>query len=217
MILVSGRLRGLVFASAAVVSCGGSGAPIQIARNSNFATFSSVTGSVSTRWPDGRVVDSSVAGPDKDGGVGAGLCEISLYGDVSGRVGDPETFFGQPSRIIVECESDGGELWHLIGATDNLALTGAGEQLSLSARTGGPLDGCADTTMSVDVSVSVTDAIGTVDPSTIDVGPDFLRRVRIAGRVGQTACGLAEMNLDIVAEIRADAFNFTEGPFSGSE
>ena len=211
------RVCGLLLASAALVSCGDSNVLRQIARNSNFSTFSSVTGTVNTRWPDGAI-DNSAVELDKDEGVGVGICEVSLHGDVIGRVGHPALFSGQPSRIIIECERDGAQLWHLIGATDNLTLAKAGDMLSLrEPRTGGPTTGCSDTTMPVDVSVSVTDAVSTVDPSTINVGADFLRRQRIAGRVGQTACGVAEMNLDVVAEIRPDAFNFTEQPISGSE
>jgi len=218
MMAALGRPRALLLASAALVSCVGSKAPQAMARNSNFSTFSSVDGTVSTRWPDGTTDSSAVELDKEEGVVGADTCEVSLHGDVLGRVGHPDMFSVQPSGIIVECDRAGAERWHWIGTTDNLTLSKAGDTLAIrDTRAGGPKSACSDTAMPVDVSVSVTDAIGTVEPSSIDVAPDFLRRVRIAGKVGETTCGVAEMSIDIVAEIRPDAFKFTEYLVSASE
>lgn len=207
----------LLLSSAAIASCGASHGPTQIARGSNLETFSSATGTVSTRWSDGTA-DVAAIEPSTDAGVRPGTCSVSLRGDVYGRIGQPDLFAANPSVVLVECERTSGARWYLIGTTDNLAMSKAGDNLVLrTAKAGGPTSACFDTTMSVTVSISVTDAVGVVDPSAIDVTSDFLRRTHVAGRVGSTMCGVTEMTLDIVAEIRSDAFHFSQWQFSGTE
>jgi len=178
-------------------------------RRSSFATFSSATGTASARSLDGSSENFSPA-PNKPGGMLPGTCDVSLAGDIAGRVGDPDALDVDPSRVTLSCLSDAWGPWRFTFTTDNLAFARAGPLSINDPETTGPTPNCSDGDMPVEVTVTVTDVAGDVDRSAIDVGDGFLRRFHVVGRVGQTVCGLAEINLDILAEIRRDAFRFSD-------
>jgi len=207
----SGSVLTLILAGSAI-GCGSSDGDGDSAceyRQSSFATFSSASGTMSARELGGSSENFSPA-PNKPGGMLPGTCDVSLAGDIAGRVGDPGSLDVDPSRVTLSCLSDAWGPWRFAFTTDHLALARAGPLSVSGPETTGPTPNCSDGDMPVEVTVTVTDVAGDVDQSVIDVGDGFLRRIQVAGHVGQTVCGLAEINFDIVAEIRRDAFRFSD-------
>jgi len=202
-------------AFAGVASCSGSNAPVYTDRASGLTTFSQVTGTVTVRWSGGTadyVPIRNLAG----GAVADGTCVTGLFGNVHGRVEQPETFVAQPGTIMLACKGPEGS-WQFVVVTDNLARAQAGDSLKFAPEIRGPTSGCTDNTTPVIGSVSVLEAVGDVDVRTVTVPTNYLRRVHIVGQAGTSSCGLDELKIDVTGEIRPDVFNFSEERSSGKE
>ena len=206
------RLSVLGAICAALVSCGGSSDPVYTERASDFTTFSSVTGSVSVRWSGGS--QDYIPTTNEPGPVPSGSCVVGLFGDVFGRV--DERFVAQPSRVLVACDGLEGA-WQVLVVTDNLTRAKTTDSLKFAPEMRGPASGCTDVAMPVTGSISVVEATGDVDTRTIDVPPNYLRRVLLIGQIGKSVCGLDEVRFDVTGEILPAAFNFVESRGSGKE
>ncbi len=145
-----------------------------------------------------------------------GSCGVKLYGDLDGKVDFPEQFNAPQNTIVVFCTSERDDGLVAIFLTDQLALASEGDDVAVAGpkvRTGD----CEDKSMPVNLTVSVEEASGEVDRVKIDVPADYLRRVRISGSIGPSACDPSEVTIDFVGELRADAFHFSEAHMSGEE